>query len=139
LLNSTRQLGGAFGSAVVGAVLQNRLATELVSQAQAQSTSLPAAFRAPFVAGFTRAANGALEVGRGQFGGSLPTNLPPSVRAQVIQLGRDVFGQAFITAMRPSLAVPIAVLLLGALLTSALDGRAKQPAARVAEAAPAAG
>ena len=40
LLNTNRQLGGAFGSAVVGAILQNRLATELVSQAQAQSGSV---------------------------------------------------------------------------------------------------
>src|SRR6266550_938772 len=37
LLNTTRQLGGAFGSAVVGAILQTRLANELVSQAQVQA------------------------------------------------------------------------------------------------------
>src|SRR5207249_874352 len=48
LLNTNRQLGGAFGSAVVGAILQNRLATELVSQAQVQSGSVPPAFRSPF-------------------------------------------------------------------------------------------
>jgi EmrB/QacA subfamily drug resistance transporter len=139
LLNSTRQLGGAFGSAVVGAVLQNRLASELVSQAQAQSGNLPAAFRAQFLQGFARAANGALEVGRGQFGGSLPANLPPPVRARALQVAHEIFGQAFINAMRPSLVVPIAVLLFGALLTTALDGRTTQSVARVAEAAPAAG
>src|SRR5256714_13998432 len=33
LLYSNRQLCGAFGSAIVGAVLQNRLATEVVRQA----------------------------------------------------------------------------------------------------------
>ena len=139
LLNTTRQLGGAFGSAVVGAVLQNRLASELVSQAQAQASSLPAAFRAQFVQGFTRAANGALEVGRGEFGGSLPANLPPPIRARALQLGHEVFGQAFISAMRPSLAVPILVLLFGALLTTALDARVTRREARIGEAAPVAG
>jgi len=139
LLNTNRQLGGAFGSAVVGAILQNRLATELVSQAQVQAGSLPPGFRAPFVQSFARAANGALEVGRGQSGVSLSSNLPPSVRSRVLQVGHDVFAQAFINAMRPSLAVAIAVLLFGALLTSRLESRRKASSRRLREAAPAAG
>lgn len=139
LLNTNRQLGGAFGSAVVGAILQNRLATELVSQAQLQAVSLPPAFRAPFVQGFARAANSALEVGRGQSGVSLPSNLPPAVRGRVLQVGHDVFAQAFINAMRPSLAVAIAVLLFGALLTSGLESRRKASSQRLREPAPAVG
>ena len=139
LLNTNRQLGGAFGSAVVGAILQNRLATELVSQAQVQAASLPPAFRAPFVQGFARAANSALQVGRGQSGVSLPSNLPPAVRSRVLQVGHDVFAQAFINAMRPSLAVAIAVLLFGALLTSGLEIRRRASSQRLPAAAPAAG
>ena len=139
VLNTNRQLGGAFGSAVVGAILQNRLATELVSQAQAQAGSVPAAFRSQFVQGFAKAANGALEVGRGQSGVALPQNLPPQARAQIQQLSHDVFAQAFINAMRPSLAVAIAILLLGALLTVTIEGRRKATTQRVPEAAPAVG
>jgi len=139
LLNTNRQLGGAFGSAVVGAILQNRLASELVSQAQAQSGSVPPAFRSQFVAGFAKAANGALEVGRGQSGVALPASLPAQAKATIERLAHDVFAQAFINAMRPSLAVAIAVLLVGALLTTAITGRRKQSAQRMREAAPAVG
>ena len=139
LLNTNRQLGGAFGSAVVGAILQNRLASELVSQAQVQAASLPPAFRAPFVQDFARAANSALQVGRGQSGVSLPSNLPPALRSRVLQIGHDVFAQAFINAMRPSLAIAIAVLLFGALLTSGLEIRRRASSQRLPEAAPAAG
>jgi MFS family permease len=123
LLNTTRQLGGAFGSAAVGAILQTRLANELVSQARVQAGSLPAAFRIPFVQGFAKAAGGVLEVGRGQSGVPLPAGIPPSEAVQVRQLAHDVFAQAFINAMRPSLAVPIAVLLFGGVLAGAITGR----------------
>jgi hypothetical protein len=139
LLNTTRQLGGAFGSAVVGAILQTRLANELVSQAQAQAGSLPPAFRLPFVQGFARAAGGVLEVGRGQSGVPLPGGIPPAQAARVQQLAHEVFAQAFINAMRPSLAVAIAVLLFGAVLTSAIIGRRTPSAQRQPATAPAAG
>src|SRR2546427_675787 len=82
LLNTNRQLGGAFGSAVVGAILQNRLASELVSQAQVQAASLPPAFRVPFVQGFAKAAGGVLEVGRRQSGGPLPAGIPAPAGTQ---------------------------------------------------------
>jgi hypothetical protein len=139
LLNTTRQLGGAFGSAVVGAILQTGLANELVSQAQTQAGSLPPAFRLPFVQGFAKAAGGVLEVGRGESGVPLPAGIPPAEAARVQQLAHDVFAQAFINAMRPSLAVAIAVLLFGALLTSAITGRRTPSAQRSPAPAPAAG
>ncbi len=138
LLNSNRQLGGAFGSAIVGAILQNRLATELVSQAQVQASNVPPAYRSQFVQGFAKAANGALEVGRGQSGVALPGNLPVQVRSRILQLGHDVFAQAYLNAMRPALAVAIAVLLIGALLTTGIVRRKKAALQPMREAAPAA-
>ena len=137
LLNTTRQLGGAFGSAVVGAILQTRLANELVSQAQAQAASLPAPFRLPFVQGFAKAAGGVLEVGRGQSGVPLPAGIPAAEATQAQRLAHDVFTQAFINAMRPSLVVPIAVLLFGALLAGAITGRRTASAQRQPVPAPA--
>src|SRR5438094_2687401 len=101
LLNSNRQLGGAFGSAIVGAILQNRLATELVSQAHVQASNVPPAYRSQFVPVLAMAANCALEVGRGQSGVALPGNLPVQVRSRILQLGHDVFAQAYLNAMRP--------------------------------------
>ena len=139
VLNSNRQLGGAFGSAIVGAILQNRLATELVSQAQVQSSHLPPAFQSQFVAGFAKAANSALEVGRGQTGVALPSNLPAQAKSQILQVGHDVFAQAYLNAMRPALAVAIAVLLFGALLTLGIQGREQVSAQPIREAAPAVG
>jgi hypothetical protein len=49
-----------------------------------------------------------------------------------------VFAQAFINAMRPSLAVAIAVLLFGALLSSAIISRRTPFAQRQPSPAPAA-
>jgi len=139
LLNSNRQLGGAFGSAIVGAILQNRLATELVSQAQVQSSHLPPAFQSQFVQGFAKAANSALEVGRGQTGVALPSNLPPQAKNQILQLGHDVFAQAYLNAMRPALAVAIIVILFGAVLTLGIERRPKVSVQPIREAAPAVG
>jgi hypothetical protein len=135
ILNTIRQLGGAFGSAIVGAILQNRLASELVNQAQAQSGNVPAAFRSAFVQGFANAGNGALQVGRGQSGVALPPNIPPQAAAKIGQVAHDVFATAYLNAMRPALAVPIVVLLVGALLTTMIVRRknfsqpVRQPAA----------
>jgi len=123
ILNTIRQLGGAFGSAIVGAILQNRLASELVSQAQVQAVNLPAPYRAQFVQGFASAGNGVLEVGRGQSGVALPANLPAQAVAKISQVAHDVFASAYLNAMRPALAVPIGVLLLGAMLTTMIVRR----------------
>jgi hypothetical protein len=123
ILNTIRQLGGAFGSAIVGAILQNRLASELVSQAQVQAVNLPAPYRGQFVQGFANAGNGVLEVGRGQSGVALPSNLPAQAVAKIGQVAHDVFATAYLNAMRPALAVAIAVLLVGAVLTTMIVRR----------------
>ena len=123
ILNTVRQLGGAFGSAIVGAILQNQLASQLVSQSVAQSGNVPAGFRPGFVQGFSRAGNGVLEVGRGQSGVALPSNIPAQAAARIGQVAHDVFAQAYLNSMRPALAVPIGVLLVGAVMTSMIVRR----------------
>jgi EmrB/QacA subfamily drug resistance transporter len=116
VLNTTRQVGGVIGSAVIGAVLQNRLASSLHDQAVVYSAQLPEQFRALFVNGFSHAAQGGLDVGRGQTGTQIP--LPPGIPAaaaqQLAQIGKNVFVHGFINAMRPTLGVSIAVILVGA-------------------------
>ena len=42
MLNTVRQVGSVIGTAAVGALLQNRLASSLVSQATIRSAALPA-------------------------------------------------------------------------------------------------
>jgi MFS family permease len=70
LYNTTRQVGAVLGTAVVGAVLQNRLVA----------------------------------------GSGLPSLASQDLVVQVQQVG----GQVFVDAMRPSLAVPVLVVLLSA-------------------------
>jgi len=117
VINTIQELGAVIASASVGALLQNRLGPALHDQAVQRSAQLPDAFRSRFVDGFSHAAKSGFEVGRGQTGGSLqlPAAVPSSVVHQLQQLAHDVFTNAFVIAMRPTLALPIAVLVVVAL------------------------
>jgi EmrB/QacA subfamily drug resistance transporter len=132
LLNTTRQLGAAIGSAVVGAILQNQLATSLHNQAVSHASALPAAFRDQFISAFSTVASNGFEIGTGQSGAKLPANLPPAVAHQLATLAHEVFTSAFIDAMKATLVVPISFLALTAL--SALLIRRTPRAARAVEA-----
>jgi MFS family permease len=138
VLNTTRQLGSVIGAAVVGAVLQNQLASALHNQAVTAAAQLPSAFRRPFVDGFAQAAKSGLQVGRGQTGAPLPANLPASVVATVQHLVRGVFDTGYVMAMRPTVGVAVAVLAVASLSCLwVLNGRhrADQAAAPVDAAA----
>jgi MFS family permease len=116
VFNTTRQVGGAFGSAVVGAVLQNQLVSHLHDEAVTRSVQLPAAFRDRFVQGFSSAGRGGLEVGRGQTGTALqiPAQVPAVIRAHLAQIGHNVFVNGFVGAMKPTLVVPVVAMVLAA-------------------------
>ncbi|HLJ66966.1 MAG TPA: DHA2 family efflux MFS transporter permease subunit [Chloroflexota bacterium] len=114
-LNTMRQVGGAVGSSVIGAVLQYRLSIDLHSQAVRYAAQLPIRARAGFIQGFS--AHGGLEVGRGQTGLTIPHNLPVGLVHQLETLGLQVFHHAFLLAMKPTLAISIAALAIGAATT----------------------
>ena len=132
ILNTTRQLGAAIGSAVVGALLQNQLATTLHNQAVSHASALPAAFRDKFVAAFSSVSSNGFEIGTGQNGAKLPSDLPPAVAQQIAALAHDVFVSAYIDAMKATLVVPIAFLAFTA-LTTLLIKRRKRPVAAQGE------
>ncbi|HKA48530.1 MAG TPA: DHA2 family efflux MFS transporter permease subunit [Candidatus Dormibacteraeota bacterium] len=117
VLNTIQELGAVIASATAGALLLNRLAVALHDQAINYSTQLPEQFRGGFVDGFGAAARGGLEVGAGQTGASvqLPPGVPAAVVVQLQQLAHDVFTHAFVIAMRPTLLVPIVIVLLAAI------------------------
>jgi len=117
VLNTTRQLGAAIGSAVVGALLQNHLATTLHDQAVSHAAALPAAFRAQFIAAFSNVASNGFEIGTGQSGAKLPPGIPAGVASQISALAHDVFVSAYIDAMKSTLLVPITFLAFTAITT----------------------
>ncbi len=131
VLNTIQELGGVVASAGVGALLQNRLATALHQQAVAYSGQLPAPFRPAFVGEFSRAASNGLQVGAGQTGGAvaLPPGVPAQVAQQLQQLATAVFTHGFVDAMRPTLVLPIAVILLAALSCLTLQRPTETPPA----------
>ncbi|MGE5136320.1 MAG: DHA2 family efflux MFS transporter permease subunit [Gemmatimonadota bacterium] len=115
MLNTTRQVGAVIGTAAVGALLQNRLASSLTSQAATRSASLPPRVRSGLVSGFQQSAHSGA-VGSGQ-GGSvkLPPGLPAELAAKIGQIAHAIFTNGYVQAMRPTMAMPIAVLALGVL------------------------
>src|SRR3989454_563014 len=133
ILNTTRQLGAAIGSAVVGALLQNQLATTLHNQAVSHASALPAAFRDKFVAAFTNVSSKGFEIGAGETGARLPANIPPTVAAQVEAIAHAVFVSAYIDAMKATFVLPIAFLALTALTTLLIKRRKRETAAQQVE------
>jgi len=133
VLNTTRQVGGAIGSAIVGAVLQNRLAVGLHDQAVTYAAQLPPdlpqEFRQRFVDGFSSAARAGFEVGTSSSSaaGRIP-GVPPQVADRIAALAHDVFAHAFVDAMRPTLLVPVVVLAIGAVSCLAIKRRARPQA-----------
>jgi hypothetical protein len=117
VLNTTRQLGAAIGSAVVGAILQSHLATTLHDQAVSHAAALPVAFRAQFISAFSNVASNGFEIGTGQSGAKLPPGIPPGVASQISALAHDVFVSAYIDAMKSTLVVPIAFLAFTVITT----------------------
>lgn len=116
VLNTVRQVGSVLGSAAVGALMQHQLAAALKDQAAQRADALPGPYRAQFVEGFGKAAKGGLEVGAGQTGTvqKPPPNVPPDIAHQLHDLAAQVFGHAFVDAMKPTMGLPIVVIFLGA-------------------------
>ena len=63
----------------------------------------------------TTAGSGGIEVGAGQASGmALPDGVPAPVAEQIHAAAQHVFAAAFTDAMRPTMVVPIVVILLAA-------------------------
>jgi len=146
VFNTTRQLGGAVGSSIVGAVLQNRLSAALKDQAASRAgelpSQLPSTARQKVIDSFSSSGQGGLEVGRGQTGaGSAsfqpPPNLPASVLHQIQQqiaaYFHDVFVNAYLVAMRPTLLISVTVVLLAAISCLGIQRRKAAAAAAAQE------
>jgi EmrB/QacA subfamily drug resistance transporter len=131
--NTMRQVGSVVGAAAVGAVLQHRLAGALREEAAGRAAEIPAPYRGQVVAGFADAAKGGLEVGGGR--PQLPAGLPQQTAVDVQRVAAEIFQHGFVTAMRPSIALPIAAVLVGAAACFAVrrHTRTTEPAPEAAE------
>jgi EmrB/QacA subfamily drug resistance transporter len=129
LINTTRQIGGALGGAIVGAVLQNRLAASLHDEAVNRAGALPAQAREGFVRGFSNAGSQGLDVGAGQTGSQFkpPEGTPEAVVHLIARVAKDVFDYAFVSAMRWSMLIPALVLLAAAAACFAIRPRRPLP------------
>jgi MFS family permease len=123
MLNTVRQVGSVIGTAAVGALLQNRLASSLTSQATIHSAALPAQYRAPFVNGFRQAAASGLLTGGGSGSSTATRGLPAALADQLQRLAAEVFSQAYVLAMRWTMVMPIAVVALAAVSCLAIRNR----------------
>jgi MFS family permease len=133
LLNTNRQVGSVIGAAAVGALLQNRLAVALPSQARQRSAGLPPPIQDKVVAAITRAASSGA-VGSGQSTSFHPQHgIPAQLASHVTQIYHASFAYGYVSAMRPTIAMPIAVLAVAALSCLAIKGGPAQPAHARAE------
>ncbi|HLZ55499.1 MAG TPA: MFS transporter [Ktedonosporobacter sp.] len=113
VMNTTRQLGGVLGSAIIGAILQSFLAASLISEAAARAGQLPASLHTSFINAVSQVAAKGLQIGSPEGGVSFPA--PAGLAQQVQELYHQVFIHAYVQAMQPTLIVPVIVLLLCAL------------------------
>jgi len=128
VLNTVRQVGLVIGTAAVGALLQNRLVASMTSQAATRSAVLPANLRGHFITQIRSSARNGIQVGAGQNGGiSNQAGLPASIAAEVGRIGHAVFTFGYVDAMRATMVMPVALLLIGAASCFAIRQR-KRPA-----------
>jgi EmrB/QacA subfamily drug resistance transporter len=123
VLNTVRQVGQVIGVAAVGALLQNRLAAAIASQAHQRAAALPPQYRSGFITGMSKSVNGGLEAGSSTHI-KLPPGVPAHAKSLFEQLGHLVFTHGFVTAMLDTMVMPIVLLGIGALSCLAISRRA---------------
>ncbi len=115
VLDTVQEFGAVLATAVLGAVLANRLTDSLAEQARAAADALPQQAREPFLQGMSAAGSGGIEVGAGQLAGSTGSSeVPAALSEQVHAAAQHAFATGFTDAMRPTMLVPIIVVLLAA-------------------------
>jgi EmrB/QacA subfamily drug resistance transporter len=124
MLNTVRQVGSVIGTASVGALLQNRLASSLTAEATRRSVVLPEHVRHAFIGAFAQAASFTTGTSSRI---TLPKGTPAALAAELTKLGAQVFSVGYVQAMRWTMVLPISVIALAALSCLAIRGRSQAP------------
>ncbi|MFF8912889.1 MFS transporter [Streptomyces sp. NPDC015032] len=106
--NTTRQIGGVLGTAVLGALLSARINADLPGEAQEQATQLPSGLRDQFLAAADNAENFRPP--------SPPAGLSVSETALFQRLGDEAFATSFTNAMHVTFLTAAAVLVAATVL-----------------------
>jgi len=117
--NTTRQVGGVIGSAVVVAALSARLTVTVPAEAEKVAAGLPEEYRKAFLDGISGASGdlGSTAVGSVQ----LPDSVPASVAEQVGAAAQQAFFAGFADAAAQTLLLVAAVLVVGLLCAAAMS------------------
>jgi EmrB/QacA subfamily drug resistance transporter len=132
MLNTTRQVGAVIGTAAVGALLQNRLAAGWNSQALLRTRSLPQPVRTAVVSGFRQAASRGAGPGAGS-GFRPKPGTPAALTRQIEAVYHAVFTHGFVSALRPTMGLPILILAVTAASCLAIRAAKREPTAAAAE------
>ncbi|MFE5563966.1 MFS transporter [Amycolatopsis japonica] len=117
IFNTARQIGGVFGSAAVGVLLQTRITTSITDNANSAAASLPEQYRAPFVADVVKSAASAGQLVNNETRGS---GLPADIATRASELATHVVHNGLADASRQALLLPMGILLLGILATATM-------------------
>ncbi len=129
-IETSGQLGASAGSAIVGAILQLRLASAQKHEAIVFSKQLPAQSRPEFVQSFSHGAVSALNPGASAHTSSHTVS---STAAQIGHASAEVFQHAYVTAMKVALIGPLGVAILTMLLATAIKAPRFQRSKSVSE------
>jgi EmrB/QacA subfamily drug resistance transporter len=127
MLNTVRQVGAVIGTAAVGALLQNRLATTLPSEASNRASALPPPIRAHIVAGFQQAARSGTTVSSGQSAKPKVPFATPTLLHQIEQIAHAIYAFGFVDAMRTTMSLTIIVLVIGAISCLGIQRHTRVP------------
>jgi MFS family permease len=122
-LNTIRQFGATIGAAVVGAVIQARLAISVGDAAAEQARSLDPSLRETFRGAVTRAIDSGLEIGHADI--PMPQGLSGSAAAALRHAADSAFEAGLTSAVRATFLLPAGLLVLSIVLTSAVRRRAE--------------
>ncbi|WP_424889059.1 MFS transporter [Streptomyces sp. XH2] len=117
LVSTSRQLGTTIGVAAVGALLENRLAHAIPSAVHEHSRDVPAQLRPALDQAFSDPGDLADRLGLVSAGSQQQPGPDPTTAAQLHEVYRATFSDAFIDALHSTLLLPSALLLLAAVIT----------------------